>query len=267
MGCIFCGSSAPLTREHVFPLWMADALGGETTEIVRSAITADGNDVRHARPGVPTDTVTKSVCAECNNGWMSALEERVRPVLEPLIVDPGSPRWLSALDQDLLAVWATKTLLTLQETNLQGERVVSREDARWFHAKGRPLPASRVWLGRYAPTDEDPWPLSIHQGQHIIISCNEEVTGAPNAFNALLAVGPVVLWMFGSHADEQAVRVVTPDGTIPVWPVTGAEVRWPPPAVLGGHADLRQLCFSPPISYGPGGGAIPLIPVSIENQS
>ena len=44
---------------------------------------------------------------------MSALEEQVQPILTPMLQD--EPQVLNATEQFLLATWATKTMLTMQD--------------------------------------------------------------------------------------------------------------------------------------------------------
>jgi hypothetical protein len=51
--------------------------------------------------------ISRAFCRDCNGGWMSRLEERVQPVLEPLAL--GKPVILSLEDQEVLSFWATKT--------------------------------------------------------------------------------------------------------------------------------------------------------------
>jgi hypothetical protein len=61
--------------------------------------------------------VTDSVCAACNNGWMSQLENHVKPLLSPLMVDPwpaNDRQLLSALflHCHVITRWLLKTACT-----------------------------------------------------------------------------------------------------------------------------------------------------------
>jgi hypothetical protein len=58
----------------------------------------------------PANVVVKSVCEECNGGWMSELEQRAKSVLLPMIGDRG-PVTLGASDAETVATWAIKTAL------------------------------------------------------------------------------------------------------------------------------------------------------------
>lgn len=146
MQCIFCGSTAKLTREHVFPQWLREVFPdlGEA-DYLRRLVTFS-RDESHQRPGRTFDVVVRDVCEECNNGWMSALEEQARPILTPMLRD--EPRTLTAPEQHVVATWPTKTMLTIQGANIGGERVASPEQYRWFYENQTPLSVSYAWLCR-----------------------------------------------------------------------------------------------------------------------
>jgi hypothetical protein len=94
------------------------------------------------------DFKAKVVCGDCNNGWMSLLENAAKKRLPRLM--HGLPPRLSRVDCAVLARWAAKTGLMFQASEAQDNRVV---DAGFFcdlyHADnpaGLPL-TFRVWLG------------------------------------------------------------------------------------------------------------------------
>jgi hypothetical protein len=63
MPCAFCESPGPLTREHVWPRWL-HASGDYPLKY-------------HSIPDkvLPAEQVVKDVCAECNNGPLSSLDD------------------------------------------------------------------------------------------------------------------------------------------------------------------------------------------------
>lgn len=122
--CVFCGT-ASVTVEHVWPQWMrslppvAEIVNARLIpqEILRTRVLPAnvlGFPVTlHERVGSTnpkaSDLKIKRVCATCNNGWMSALEVRVQPIIRKLI--PDGPVRLSAREQQTLATWAVKTTM------------------------------------------------------------------------------------------------------------------------------------------------------------
>src|SRR6266568_7486843 len=92
--CAFCGDSGGMTKEHVWPQWLREHAGelepvrfAHTAGFERSAADAfrETRTVTVQQPGSVLNLVARAVCARCNSGWMSQLEERVRPLLLGLI--------------------------------------------------------------------------------------------------------------------------------------------------------------------------------------
>ena len=96
--CPWClRADRPMTREHIFAHWLVRRVHG--ARLTPSGVT----DVeRIAR-------LTASVCADCNAGWMSVLEDSFRRAIF------GRPRagTLQAQDRVILARWFTKTAVLL----------------------------------------------------------------------------------------------------------------------------------------------------------
>jgi hypothetical protein len=112
--CIFCGGR-PVTREHILPMWIADLFrDGEGAFVGSVQITHEGQAAPPRRHESRTDILSpiRLVCACCNNGWMSDLEESARPLLEPMINDHSAVH-LSEDEQGVIARWAAKTAILL----------------------------------------------------------------------------------------------------------------------------------------------------------
>lgn len=150
---------------------------------------------------------------------------------------------LSAVDQHVVATWATKTMLTMQGANIGGNRVVSPERYRWFGRNQTPLSASYVWLCRYG--DRTRWPLSTHQwGMTVRAESNlAPAVGDPiNGFGVVFAIGPVAFWLFGYDLPGGIqTSAGSDDAHVLIWPALGPDVRWPPRDRLEREAQLEEL--------------------------
>lgn len=105
--CIFCGRHDGLSKEHLWPEWMASylPLGPHNAHIseVHSGIPKQSRTLqrRSERPGPVHTKKVRAVCRTCNNGWMSVVETEAKPVLlsalteEALIVRPSESLKLS----------------------------------------------------------------------------------------------------------------------------------------------------------------------------
>jgi hypothetical protein len=88
-----------------------------------------------------------SVCSDCNNHWMSALEDRVKPDLVRLIRDPAeSPR-----DSVTLARWALKTAYTLSQFLNPPVGRVPRQHGLWPRDHDEGLPQGVAVFHRQMP--------------------------------------------------------------------------------------------------------------------
>src|SRR5438045_3538534 len=81
--CLFCGAT-PVTREHALALWTGEVIPG-TGPWTHHHVERYGDEpIREWRTDAP-DLKCNVVCKSCNNGWMSAVESRAKPVLTPMI--------------------------------------------------------------------------------------------------------------------------------------------------------------------------------------
>src|SRR6266853_3297846 len=106
--CIFC-SKAGLTKEHLWPVWATPLLGNSRAEKHTEQLFTTQNTVlirpprTKAKPGNLRTKKLRVVCGGCNSGWMSALENAVKPMLTALVT--SQPRALTPDDLDVLARW------------------------------------------------------------------------------------------------------------------------------------------------------------------
>src|SRR5207249_875584 len=98
--CVFDGRR-PLTVEHAIPDWVRAYLPGE------GDLTSTRGE-REWRTKALSITVDR-VCADCNSGWMSRLEDRAKPLLADPI-QSRRRRW-TPREQRTVATWAYKTAL------------------------------------------------------------------------------------------------------------------------------------------------------------
>ena len=107
--CAFClKNDPPFDREDVFAKWIAREFPNiewTTYDFKSGAIRS--RSIHKEVIGL----ICFDVCRRCNNEWMSVLEDRVIPILKPLIhAERNSP--LTRSDQRKLAKWLIKTVNT-----------------------------------------------------------------------------------------------------------------------------------------------------------
>jgi hypothetical protein len=85
--CMFCDQLVARSREDVVPQLLAGELGG-TAPFLNDRYTLMHGQLLAARSkkvGSFAALKVPRVCAQCNNGWMARMEDRVRPVVSPLV--------------------------------------------------------------------------------------------------------------------------------------------------------------------------------------
>ena len=121
--CLFCGEALTGVRsqEHVFPQWLLQELGIRDRQV--SAVhlfqppdAASPLQLLSSRALALENMREGRLCAGCNNGWMSDLENTCRQTLLSLVQARQSPEQLSELECLLVARWAAKTAYVLNSS-------------------------------------------------------------------------------------------------------------------------------------------------------
>jgi hypothetical protein len=115
--CIFCGVALAhsslnqpdsRTKEHVYARWFRDFVVNDKIKM----FTSDGKTPTFHRQINLAKFWNRSVCAKCNNGWMSRLEQEVDPIIDKLVGGTDFNQ-LSLSEVETLARWAGKTAIVL----------------------------------------------------------------------------------------------------------------------------------------------------------
>lgn len=235
MPCVFCQRNEPLSAEHVFPRWtqpfLAESQDDEGTH-TRITIRAGQADDTRSHRGKPATLTVRSVCADCNNGWMSRLEEQAKPYLLTMI--RGHGRTYYEHGQALIATWLVKTALV---AGSKFTPLLPAEIYRQLYDDLQPSDNTIVWLAR-TPYEEmhytDFRPIRTHPDE-------SPPPATPNSYSALLAVGQlagfVVSWLDAVPSTATTEENFGP-ALVQAWPRPDGTATWPP---RGGALDFDQL--------------------------
>lgn len=233
--CVFCGE-AGLTREHVVPRWLTKVLPeqakwrGQDQTVVHIGRRGPGTELSlpHREVPEPFGAVTvKAVCAECNAGWMSDLEQAAAPTLTALVRSDRVTLDSSALSS--LAAWAVKTSLMAQ---LTGATPASLDSVyRAFRAE--PPANAAVWAGAIRSDD---WALRAESVGVLVADPDSEVDmDQPyNTLTTTLGMGSLLLHTVLTARPEVSyppLDELFPLAVVRIWP-RPEPVDWPPPFAL-----------------------------------
>src|ERR1700686_3311512 len=117
--CLFCSKpSKTRSKEHILPQWLWPYVGMTKVSLIRSVHKGRVGSTS-SQPFVIKELGNKAigtflegrVCKQCNNGWMSRLETKVKPLLLFLLDNATLVDELPIEDRKMLALWAVKTSL------------------------------------------------------------------------------------------------------------------------------------------------------------
>jgi hypothetical protein len=151
--CIFCREHRPLTSEHIWGDWV-------TSYVPRTVNKHDHADVQVPKPGEPEparvriragdplSSQAKVVCAPCNNGWMSELQNAAKPHLIPLF--DGSARVIDGPARTAIAAWAAMATMTGEFLSHDPKKItVSQSDRDALMPTKTASSTWSVWVGNY----------------------------------------------------------------------------------------------------------------------
>jgi hypothetical protein len=227
--CIFCGGG-PVTKEDAWPVWLVEQVG-------RSRLIASMTGP-NARPAYRTDRIEQRAgctCQQCNNGWMSDLEQLTKPILGPMV--DGKALTLSGLQQAILAAWMLKTLMIFDW--VMGENYW-RDDERHLMSRRQPgqaLAGSSTYAAQYVGT----YTALAYPRHQTVRRLGGEDTGIP-IFSGILIAGQAMLWLQTNRYKETTGRdnVLWPpkhfDRLISLGGPESAAISWPPTKSLDDSA-------------------------------
>jgi hypothetical protein len=152
--CLFCDS--PVSKggkanEDVIPKWLLKHLGLDKSKdlIASSPVTDMGMARKRPRIQGSHTVLQGSVCAECNNVWMSDLEVRAKPVISRMSC--GEKLTLSHDDCALVSAWIFKTLI-LWHITANYRELVRPADFKYLYEHRTPPPGRHIEIA-YAASE------------------------------------------------------------------------------------------------------------------
>ena len=236
--CAFCGGFR-ISREHVFPDWLKEYFprDDKTTHTMASFVWPENIitkvPIEKRRPGQGHVGVqkVKVVCEKCNSGWMSALEESMKPILIPLIT--GEQTNLPFDIQFKLATWATKTSMVAEHLRPR-KNGISQEERTWLMENLIPPANWFVWVGAY--NDEIWRNLSIFQNRGRLDSSPVSRPSKARYYvqSTTFGMGHILFLTVSTSMTQITGHLVgrETDGFFQIWPPQPRSILWPPARIL-----------------------------------
>lgn len=250
--CVFCGASPPLTKEHVFPKWLREAVTWSKNNVGTHVWKGERSRAGKVYQGVSIMTEARIVCGTCNNGWMRKLEDAVIPILKPMV--QGQVCMLDQAAQALLATWCFKTVMVIE--HIDPPTQIPREHLSYLYQdqERRPPLFSYAWISSY-------WGGSVGLSFNFSPSISEVrsnglslpvgekakelgFSSGSYLYLATLAIDKWVTQILWTESPEFGEFIAAqPDSKrfLQIWPTTTRAISWP----TGGVAltDLDDLAI------------------------
>lgn len=230
--CLFCPNPVD-SAEHIWSDWILEDLKLATS--VRITI-GKAESVWIDSPEVEVECV----CRECNNGWMSRLEEANKLAIRAMIND--DPCGLTKRDQNKLARWAVLKAMVLDSYN-ESRHFFYRPDERTELRNSSTLPSrTLVWLGRFSTK-------AFHAGGTDVWGEIERIPKASHSCITTFVVGHLVVQVLTLHVSgqfaSQNVNIGCKMGNwrsnlLDIWP-TVDPLRWPPDVCFTAAKDPSNI--------------------------
>jgi hypothetical protein len=242
--CFFCGAEGPLTQEHVLPDWLRH-LGFKGTGLRELVQDSDAPIIQQ---GGAFSKTLKIVCAECNNVWMSAMEDDAKPVLLSMFqaAATGNQTMLDSWAQLALARWAFKTAAVMTQLSAQTARTFPPTHASSFRDRDRIPENIQIWLGAAVVT-----PTS--QGDHVAQFRYQpyktdvkagEATHSGSGYQIFVRLFNVVFYILGFESTWGLTGELSDDlkkALLPIWSSGHPKLWWPPASTLDDLGGIDAL--------------------------
>jgi hypothetical protein len=238
--CIFCEGPAS-SKEDAWPLWLMRQLEADEAGRVEAQ---RGRQAPYSWRTAKGKLQVKFVCTSCNSGWMSQLENRVKPIVEGLLSDIRMT--FDSSDQTSLAMWAVKNAMVFEALRpaetpwffTNSERKVLRESQQL-------PPLTSVWIAKCVEF-AGPYTFACD------LAGDAEISGDPvRTFVITMGFGSLAIQVLVGKLTSSIPQRSTITGdlrpgpwdqvTIQIWPVQSERVSWPASMGLSGERGLDRF--------------------------
>jgi hypothetical protein len=237
--CIFCDSPVN-SKEDAWPLWLIRRLGNSEKGIVEGQ---RGRQAPRSWRAGKYPLRTGNVCKNCNNGWMSDLENRVRPIMERFFLDQKVS--LDQHDQATLAIWTCKNAMVYETLRHKSAWFFTSQEHESFRESFHlPLHTS-IWIAKSVEF------TGLFCTASDLNGTATESLDQVKAYVNTMAFGPIAIQILNAKMSKPIHQNVTISGnlqpgpldqtTIQIWPVNTNMVSWPNEVGLNGELGLDHF--------------------------
>jgi hypothetical protein len=239
--CIFCDSPVN-SKEDAWSLWLVRQLANAERGIVEGQ---RGQQKPHSWRAGKYPLRTGNVCKNCNNGWMSDLENRVKPIIECFFLDRAVS--LDQADQSTLAVWICKNAMVYETLRHKSSWFFTSQEHKSFRESLHLPPYTSVWIAKIVGF------TGLFCTASDLNGIATESLNQVKAYVTTLAFGPIVMQILSGKMSHAIHQNITIDGNlqpgpwdqaiIQIWPINANMASWPNKVELNGELGLDHFAY------------------------
>ncbi len=246
--CIFCGKNRDdgaqhnLTKEDVWPTWLSKYVPRDLKSHTSGIGLVHRGHVEKTSAkvdGDPRSRRVKLICASCNNGWMSRLQENAKPLVLALV--QGKSTILSQKDQYTLATWCAMSVMT-SDFFIPDRHAIPQIERDLLRTSTQiPNDTWKIWIGRFIRKD---WVPHWTKNSMPIVDGDVDENAPlppPNTQSTTLVFGELYVHAFSSVFPIVVAKPWITDKRfekiIQLWPVWEQFIAWPINPITDREAD------------------------------
>lgn len=182
------------------------------------------------RSGHVTTKKLRAVCAACNSGWMSSIEQAAQRIATPLIT--GKAITLRSPEQTILGQWLTLKAMVGEQNQRDREKeeiVFLQRDRDDLRRNGTIPPYVHIWIARYIAFT---WRHAYRRDAALLATTPvvPRHGRGKNVQTSAIGIGELFALVMACAAEGLKVNEFFKFGKqfIPLWPLTGYDIDWPP---------------------------------------
>ena len=235
---MFCRDQVS-SREDIWPQWLTKRF--PLSEASRMEAERGGHKLGSWQKKTPQLLPVQCVCRNCNNGWMSKLENEMKPIVDSILDE--KIRTLSASSQAVIAVWAIKTAMALEALYPEREFFYSENERQNMRAISTIPERTSVWIAKCV---NQPNLYSVGKDLRTAPGSNEAKAFVTTMAFGSLALQTISIKTTANLSKKIQITYDIRDGPwdsilLRVWPLISYSQQWPPRYGLDGKWGLEAL--------------------------
>lgn len=240
--CIFCDGTG-LSKQHVWPDWLKNIIPRNYEKNIQNLshpiYSKDEkivfNRIVIEKQGHMGVRKIRNVCSICNNGWMSKIEQEVKPLLTSMIL--GEKVILDKVEQTNISKWIIMTSIMAEFTDTKSMAIPAEHRKHLFKTLIPPK-GWKIWIGKYNDIE---WDFAYRHYGFYVTNPEEAkkikagiMTVIPNTQVSTFVIGNFFVHCSNSPFDifhKDFDKIVEPVMK-KIWPINHENISWPPLEII-----------------------------------